>query len=104
MADARKEIITAYAALHGATQDVIKQLMAINTTEQAVELLTAANLMGVFNALAEVAAQRCHWYCYEEMEIGTVLYSASGMVVGTSSTALKIGGEMGWHIPYQCWE
>jgi cobalt-precorrin-5B (C1)-methyltransferase len=104
MADARKEIITAHAALYDAPPGLIKQLMTLNTAEQAVELLAAEDLMVVFNSLAEAAEQRCRWYCYGEMEIGTLLYSATGIVVGTSKTALKMGEEMGWHIPYQCWE
>lgn len=102
MADARKEIITAHAALLGAPLDLVKQLMALNTMEQAVDLLTANGLGSVFNSVAEEAEKRCRWYCYNELEIGTVLYSASGKVVGISKTALQMGEKMGWHIPYQC--
>lgn len=104
MADARKEIITAHAALQGAPPDLIKQLMTLNTAEQSVELLADNNLMMVFNSLAEAAEKHCRWYCYDQMEIGVLLYSANGMVVGTSKTALQMGEEMGWRIPYRCWE
>ncbi|MBM7854345.1 cobalt-precorrin-5B (C1)-methyltransferase [Desulfohalotomaculum tongense] len=99
MADARREILAAHAALHGADYKLVRQIMELNTVDQSVELLRKNGLMKVFSSIAGAAEERCTLFCYHSMEVGTVIYSMAGEVVGCSRTARKIGGVMGWQIP-----
>ncbi|MBO8138056.1 MAG: cobalt-precorrin-5B (C(1))-methyltransferase [Desulfotomaculum sp.] len=99
MADARREIIAAHAALCGAGKKLVHQIMNLNTAEQSVQLLREHNLMDVFQSIAEAAEEKCRMYCGGRLEVGAVIYSMSGEIVGTSRTARRIGGAAGWQIP-----
>nr|WP_315988163.1 cobalt-precorrin-5B (C(1))-methyltransferase [Desulforamulus aquiferis] len=58
LADARRETITAYAALEGAPQEAIFSLMNMNTAEESVEILERYQLTRVFDRLAAAASIR----------------------------------------------
>ncbi|MTI82048.1 MAG: cobalamin biosynthesis protein CbiD [Firmicutes bacterium] len=100
LADARREIITAHAALNGADKNMVQQLMQLNTAEQSVELLNKNNMKEiVFNSIATAAEERCRSYCSSKIKIGVVIYSMTGEVLASTETAKKIGGKQGWQIP-----
>lgn len=97
LADARRETITAYAALQGAKRQVLEQLMQMNTAEEAVEILRGQGLSEVFNQLALAASGRAAQYAQESFKVGTLMYSLSGEVVGYDAGAQEIGEALGWH-------
>lgn len=96
LADARRETITAYAALAGASQEVVFELMNMNTAEESVEILERYNLTEVFNRIAAAASLRASQYTGEGLKIGTAMYSLSGKIVGMDAGAREVGGELGW--------
>lgn len=76
-ADARLEVITAYAALAGAQPELLPQLYQCKTTSAAVDLLEAAGAdlaAAVYQRIAENAASRAELYTYGEIEVGTILF------------------------------
>ncbi|MDP2744197.1 MAG: cobalt-precorrin-5B (C(1))-methyltransferase CbiD [Dehalococcoidia bacterium] len=58
MGDARMETIAACAALCGAGQSVVKEIMAQDTAEATVAILRQHGLMAVFDSIAERVVQR----------------------------------------------
>lgn len=97
LADARRETITAYAALQGANRQVLEQLMQMNTAEESVEILRSHGLSEVFNQVAAAASGRAAQYARESFKVGTLMYSLSGEVVGYDIGAQEIGEALGWH-------
>lgn len=76
-ADARMEIITAYAALAGAEPSLLPRLYQCKTTSAAASLLEAADpaLAGaVYRQIAENTAKRAALYTYGEIETGAILF------------------------------
>ncbi|MCL5039029.1 MAG: cobalt-precorrin-5B (C(1))-methyltransferase CbiD [Firmicutes bacterium] len=90
IADARAEIIAAYAARLGAPAQLVEAILASPTAEGTVELLESAGLSSVFDLLAERASQRAREYVHEEMTIGTILLSLQGKILGTDREGRQI--------------
>jgi len=75
IADARAEIITAYAATLGANIDVVNELMKSVTAEHSAEILKNNNLEQVFEIITNKAVQRCNERTFGEIECGIALFS-----------------------------
>lgn len=78
VADARMEIMAAHAALAGATQPVVAQVMASKTTDGAAAILQENGLQGVYQQIADSAARRCQDHTYGRMEVGCLLFHGKG--------------------------
>lgn len=78
VADARMEIMAAQAALAGATQPVVAQVMASKTTDGAAAILEENGLQGVYHQIVASAAQRCQDHTYGRMEVGCLLFHGKG--------------------------
>ncbi|MHB1127818.1 MAG: cobalt-precorrin-5B (C(1))-methyltransferase CbiD [Bacillota bacterium] len=96
--DARIETIVAFAAIRGANRELLSQLMAQATAEGTVDLLRSHGLEGVFHDLACRASRRAEEYVTGAMQVGTIMYSLGGEILGYDEQALEIGGSLGWHI------
>jgi cobalt-precorrin-5B (C1)-methyltransferase len=94
VADSRMEIMTAYAALEGASQDVLQRIYAGKTTSVAVEEIEAADLTGVYKRIAENAAKRCETYTYGEIEVGTILFGDESRLLYIEDKARRFLAEM----------
>lgn len=77
VADARMEIVAAYAASLGASKEIIKEILALNTTVAAIELLEKENLMDIFPVLARRVSERAMQHINDSVLIGTVLFTNS---------------------------
>jgi len=75
IADARAEIITAYAATLGANIDVVNELMESVTAEHSSEILKKNNLEQIFDIITNKAVQRCNDRIFGKIECGIVLFS-----------------------------
>ena len=98
VADARLETLAAYAALCGASQVTIEQLLACTTTEAAMSVITAVELQRVYLVLARRASLRAERYVFGEMTIGTVIVTLKGEILAADEAAQTIGGALGWNI------
>ncbi len=94
VADSRMEIMTAYAALEGASQDVLQRIYEGKTTTVAVEEIEAAGLTGVYKRIAENAAKRCETYTYGEIEVGTILFGDESRLLYIEEKAQRFLTEM----------
>ena len=82
VADAKKEIIASYAVLVGADRETVAQILAANTAEEVLEIIEGKGLLEVFNLLAEKVSQKVSQHVYEEIEVGCILVSLAGKMLG----------------------
>ena len=82
VADGRREIITAHAALNGASQSMVREIFQANTTEEMMEILEKENLINkTFNSIAQSIKERCQEIYTGKLDViivkmdGTVLNS-----------------------------
>lgn len=98
IADARLETMAAYAAAAGMASDGVRQILAANTTEDALAVIDAAGLQAVYDILAARASCRSERHVFGKLRVGTVLLTLSGRVLGMDETAREIGGGYHWSI------
>lgn len=98
IADARREILAAHAAMFGASNQVIMKIMELNTLEASVELIRANQLDRVYHSVAEGVSRRCRERLNQDIRVGTVLYALNGDILACDDGALEIGRESGWQI------
>ena len=100
IADGRLETMAAYAAAAGLSQDKVKELLAANTTEDALVILEQAGLKEtVCRTLAMRASARAERYLFGKMKVGTVMVTLTGELLGMDDTAREIGEALEWKIP-----
>jgi cobalt-precorrin-5B (C1)-methyltransferase len=68
--DARLETIAAAAAAEGASAPLVRELLALETAEAAVEVLEGHGLAGSFNRVATRARERCLLYADDLLHVG----------------------------------
>lgn len=77
IADARTEIMAAYAAHFGVGNETIDQILNSNTTEEGLEVIGKAGIdIGEFSKfVAERIVQKCRWYTGDKLSIKVDLIS-----------------------------
>jgi cobalt-precorrin-5B (C1)-methyltransferase len=88
VADARNEVVAAYAGASGADASVINRILQSNTTEEAITILKQANLVAqVFDRIAERVSQRVAERVEHKIKISVILVSLDGEVLGSDANA-----------------
>jgi cobalt-precorrin-5B (C1)-methyltransferase len=91
VADARNEVVAAYAAAEGADASVVKRILQSNTTEEAITLLKEANLSTqVFDRIAERVRQRISDRVQQKIKINIILVSLDGEILGADKNARSL--------------
>ena len=86
--DARMEILAAYAALDGADQACVAEIMHCTTTDDAVETLRAHGFdRDYFDHLAERVKIRCERKVYQNIAVEVVLFSRKYGLLGQTKGA-----------------
>lgn len=98
MADGRMETLAAYAAALGASQQTVQAILRCATTEAALPLIESAGLRQVYAVMAERASHRAMRYVFQDLEVGTVIVTLQGAILGMDAGAVKIGEKLGWNI------
>ncbi|WP_242841744.1 cobalt-precorrin-5B (C(1))-methyltransferase CbiD [Desulfitibacter alkalitolerans] len=98
IADGRREILAAHAAMMGASPALIKEIMELNTIDASIELIKSHGLHEVYNTIARWASKRSLELLGEELKIGTVMYSLDGEIIGYDEEAVTLGRELGWQV------
>lgn len=98
-ADARRETLAAHAALNGASVDIIKEIMGLNTMEAGVELLRKHKLLSVYFSIAASASQRIRELLDTSsakigLKVGTILYALDGEILGYDDAAAQLYRKM----------
>jgi cobalt-precorrin-5B (C1)-methyltransferase len=88
VADARNEVVAAYAGAAGADASVINRILQANTTEEAITLLKQARLSEqVFDRIAERVSQRVAERVEQKIKISVILVSLDGEFLGSDANA-----------------
>ena len=74
-ADARREILAAFAARRGAAADTVARILNCPTTEAALDIIGEDVIAAVCGDLAARVSERCRQRVGGMIKIGTVLYS-----------------------------
>jgi len=88
VADARREVVAAYAAMVGAQRGVIESIMHANTTDEMADTLERFKLSeATFNLIANSIKDRIVQMTRGKVKANIVLVSYDGRVLGTDSDA-----------------
>jgi cobalt-precorrin-5B (C1)-methyltransferase len=88
VADARREVVAAYAALAGASRDIIATILQANTTEEMVTILRRCGLVeATFNLIANSVKDRVTGNIKGKVKVGAVIVSLDGTILGLDSNA-----------------
>jgi cobalt-precorrin-5B (C1)-methyltransferase len=90
VADARMEILAAYAGLLGASQTIMAKIMASKTTDEAVDIILDADQPDYFNHLAEVVKKKVTARVYGNIDFEVVLFSKVHGLLGQSKDAEEL--------------
>jgi cobalt-precorrin-5B (C1)-methyltransferase len=90
VADARRETLTAYAALEGAPRDIIQRLFSCTTTEAAVGIINAHNLTAIYQRIVTAVSQRCSEYTFHKIKLATLLFHGEETLLAGD----KLAGEL----------
>ena len=92
------ETLAAYAAVDGASREVVEEILNCSTTEGAMPIIEQYQLTGIYRKLAERASIRAMRYVFGDLTVGTVIVTLKGEILGLDDTACEIGGSLGWNI------
>ena len=104
IADARAEIVAAHAALCGANQALIAEIMDTPTAEGMLAVLRTAGLIDeVYASIAEAGAQKCRTRMLQsnsDLIIYVALFDYAGNLLAQDRALADIGGIQGWLMKY----
>lgn len=92
VADGRREIMAAQAALIGAKKELVAKVLNSNTLENAMNQLTEYGLKSVIDNIAELAGRKAEEYVWGKLKVGTVITAGDGGIIAADKTAEELGG------------
>ncbi|ORT99548.1 Cobalt-precorrin-6 synthase, anaerobic [Anaerovibrio sp. JC8] len=98
MGDGRMETMAAYSAAAGMPPEGVQEILSAVTTEEALPVIERYKLEAVYDTIAARASLRAQRYVFEKMQVGTVMVTLKGKLLGMDDMAKKIGGDFGWNI------
>lgn len=96
--DGRMETMAAWAAMNGASSDVVKKIMDCATTDGAAEIIKREHLECIYPQMAERAQVRCERYIFGKARMGVIFAAMDGTIQAISSRAKEILEEEHWNI------
>jgi len=101
VADARKEILIAHAALNGIPCPELHELSAFPTVEGAALALIEHGHGELLHKLAELASDRVRQYTRGQIDAGTIFTLFDGTFIGWDDSARRIVDGAHWNWPAQ---
>ena len=92
VADGRMETICTFAAMAGADAAVIRKLYASRTVVEANGILRSENLMGIWQAISDKAAEKCQLRTQHCVETAVLLLDEKGCLLGKSKNMEAVSG------------
>ena len=96
--DARLEVLAAYSGAMGMPGEGIERILGAVTTEEALPVIEGYGLERVYDRIAERASCRAERLIFNKVQVGTVLVTLQGELLGMDDRAREIGGDFGWSI------
>ncbi|MBF8436180.1 cobalamin biosynthesis protein CbiD [Halanaerobiaceae bacterium Z-7014] len=89
VADGRREIIAAQAALNGASQGIIDRIMQANTAEEIAADMIATGNSEIFNQLADKIRDKIKTRLEKNISVDTMIYTFEAGFIGCSEGLRK---------------
>lgn len=87
ISDARAEVLAANIAAIGAPQNVVQEMLDINTTVKGIQIIEENHLEDVFEIIADKVKKRCQDYVHSELTVEVILFSRDrGTLAKTAGT------------------
>jgi cobalt-precorrin-5B (C1)-methyltransferase len=80
--DARLEVIAAWAAAAGASQEVVEKILSLSLAEDALPILEENRLEAAYRLIAERVVHRINTLIQNRCKTGCALLSLSGRLLG----------------------
>ena len=96
--DARLEVLAAYSGAMGMPGEGIERILGAVTTEEALPVIGEYGLEKVYERIAARASYRAERLIFNKVQVGTVLVTLQGELLGMDDRAREIGGDFGWNI------
>ena len=96
--DARLEVLAAYSGALGMPGEGIERILGAVTTEEALPVIGEYGLEKVYEVIAARASYRAERLIFNKVQVGTVLVTLQGELLGMDDRAREIGGDFGWNI------
>jgi len=90
IADARMEILSAYAALEGAPTGLVRRIYGCRTTEEAAKLIEDNGLNKVYDRIVASASSRCMGYVFNKIRAGCILFNCKNEMLAMDENAAMI--------------
>lgn len=90
IADCRLETIAACAAAEGLGYKAVKQILNVNTTEEAIRIIDENGFEGVYPKIAKRASTRAYRYIFGKVYVGTILIDRENDILGMDKFAEEI--------------
>lgn len=90
-ADCRMEVLASHAALHGASCQIVQELLDSVTTTEAVEILKKNELLSpVMESVMEKIEQHLKRRAGQELKVGAIVFSNEEGILGTTAGAGRL--------------
>ena len=96
--DARFEVLAAYSAAQGMPAEGVQRILQAVTTEEALPVIEEYGLQSVYQVIAARASYRAERLLFNRLQVGTVLVTLQGKLLGMDEKAKEIGRDFGWQI------
>lgn len=96
--DARLEVLAAYSAAQGMPAEGVQRILQAVTTEEALPVIEEYGLQSVYQVIAARASYRAERLLFNQLQVGTVLVTLQGKLLGMDEKAKEIGRDFGWQI------
>ena len=96
--DARLEVLAAYSAAQGMPAEGVQRILQAVTTEEALPVIEEYDLQSVYQVIAARASYRAERLLFNRLQVGTVLVTLQGKLLGMDEKAKEIGRDFGWQI------
>lgn len=96
--DARLEVLAAYSAAQGMPAEGVQRILQAVTTEEALPVIEEYGLQSVYQVIAARASYRAERLLFNRLQVGTVLVTLRGKLLGMDEKAKEIGRDFGWQI------
>lgn len=96
--DARLEVLAAYSAAQGMPAEGVQRILQAVATEEALPVIEEYGLQSVYQVIAARASYRAERLLFNRLQVGTVLVTLQGKLLGMDEKAKEIGRDLGWQI------
>lgn len=90
VADGRRETLCTYAALAGASTEIIREIYQCRTVTAAMEVIEKSGYINIWTDIASEAARKCSLRVHGEIQVAVVLFDKGKRILGCSDNTAQI--------------